>query len=199
MCTQVQFLKAWSKNWRPRKTNVLNETLTKWCVICFLKSFFFYLCMGLLLWLSCTSPPDDLCTQKPYLLAKLPRNMTTWPVFILSRMACVGVKLLVWPLRKPCGSINTRIAQWICSVKLISRVTKIQISVQQPYWSLPSSPAWTIPVCKTRAMATTQPQTARSSDVATSLVFSVQGRVVERSTSRWRPGFFVAGIYPCRL
>ena len=51
-------------------------------------------------------------------------------------------------------------------------------------------------------MTSTQPQTARSSDVATSLVFSVQGRVVERSSSRWPwcPEVFVAGIYPgCRI
>ena len=45
-------------------------------------------------------------------------------------------------------------------------------------------------------MSSTQPQIARSSDAATSLVFSVQGRVVECSTSRWRPEVFVAGIYP---
>ena len=49
-------------------------------------------------------------------------------------------------------------------------------------------------------MSSTQPQIAGSSDVATSLVFSVQGRVVERSTSQWRPEVFVAGIYPgCRI
>ena len=51
-------------------------------------------------------------------------------------------------------------------------------------------------------MTSTQPQNARSSDVATSLVFSVQGRVVERSTSRGRPEVFVAipGMYPgCRV
>ena len=49
-------------------------------------------------------------------------------------------------------------------------------------------------------MTSTQPQIARSSDGATSLVFSVQGRVVERSTSRWRPEVFVAGIYlGCRI
>ena len=49
-------------------------------------------------------------------------------------------------------------------------------------------------------MASTQPQIARSSDVANFLVFSVQGRVVERSTSQWRPEVFVAGIYPgCRV
>ena len=51
-------------------------------------------------------------------------------------------------------------------------------------------------------MTSTQPQIARSSDVATSLVFSVQGRVVERSSSRGRPEVFVAipGMYPgCRV
>ena len=51
-------------------------------------------------------------------------------------------------------------------------------------------------------MTSTQPQIARSSDGASSLVFSVQGRVVERSTSRRRPEVFVAiaGMYPgCRL
>jgi len=49
-------------------------------------------------------------------------------------------------------------------------------------------------------MSSTQPQIARSSDGATTLVFSVQGRVVECSTSRWRPEVFVAGIYPgCRV
>ena len=47
-------------------------------------------------------------------------------------------------------------------------------------------------------MSSTQPQIARSSDVATSLVFSVQGRglIVERSSSPWRPEVFVAGMYP---
>ena len=49
-------------------------------------------------------------------------------------------------------------------------------------------------------MSSTQPQIARSSEGATSLVFSVEGRVVECSTSRWRPEVFVAGIYPgCRV
>ena len=49
-------------------------------------------------------------------------------------------------------------------------------------------------------MTSTQPQIARSSDGATSLVFSVQGRVVERSTTRRRPDVFVAGVYlGCRV
>ena len=51
-------------------------------------------------------------------------------------------------------------------------------------------------------MTSTQPQIARSSDGASSLVFSVQGRVVEHSTSQWRPEVFVAipGMYPgCRV
>ena len=49
-------------------------------------------------------------------------------------------------------------------------------------------------------MTSTQPQIARSSDGATSLVFSVEGRVVEHSSSRWRPEVFVAGIYlGCRV
>ena len=49
-------------------------------------------------------------------------------------------------------------------------------------------------------MTSTQAQIAGSSDVATSLVFSVQGRVVERSSRRWRLEVFVAGIYPgCRI
>ena len=55
--------------------------------------------------------------------------------------------------------------------------------------------------CARLVMTSTQPQIARSSDGATSLVFLVQGRVVERSSSSpWRPEVFVAGIYPgCRV
>ena len=49
-------------------------------------------------------------------------------------------------------------------------------------------------------MTSTQAQIARSSDVIISLVVSVQGRVVERSTSLWHPEVFVAGIYlGCRI